>query len=71
MPYNENLAHRIREALEHLPKVEEKKMFRGLTFIVNDKMCAGVSGDEMMLRFTPLLAQDFRRMSCVYNDASL
>ena len=55
MPYNENLAHRIREALEHLPKVEEKKMFRGLTFMVNDKMCAGVSGDEMMLRFDPAL----------------
>ncbi len=37
MPYNEKLAGRIREALQHLPKVEEKKMFRGVTFMVNDK----------------------------------
>lgn len=34
MPYNEKLVDRIREALQHLPKVEEKKMFRGVTFMV-------------------------------------
>jgi hypothetical protein len=55
MPYNEKLADRIREALRHLPKVEEKKMFRGVTFMVNDKMCVSVSGDEMMCRFDPAL----------------
>jgi hypothetical protein len=53
MPYNEKLADRIREALQHLPNVEEKKMFRGVTFMVNDKMCVSVSGDEMMCRFDP------------------
>ena len=53
MPYNEKLADRIREALQHLPKVKEKKMFRGVTFMVNDKMCVSVSGDEMMCRFDP------------------
>lgn len=55
MPYNEKLADRIREALQHLPKVEEKKMFRGVTFMVNDKMCVSVSGNEMMCRFDPAL----------------
>jgi TfoX/Sxy family transcriptional regulator of competence genes len=55
MAYNEKLAERIREALAHLPKVEEKKMFRGLTFMVNGKMCVSVSGDEMMCRFDPVL----------------
>ena len=55
MAYNEKLAVRIREALAHLPDVEEKKMFRGVTFMVNGKMCVSVSGDEMMCRFDPAL----------------
>jgi TfoX/Sxy family transcriptional regulator of competence genes len=57
MPYNEKLADRIREALQHLPKVEEKKMFRGVTFMVNYKMCVSVSGNEMMCRFDPALQE--------------
>ncbi len=57
MAYNEKLAYRIRQALAHLPKVEEKKMFRGVTFMVNDKMCVSVSGDEMMCRFDPSLQE--------------
>ncbi len=55
MAYNEKLAARIREGLAHLPHVEEKKMFRGLTFMVNGKMCVSVSGEEMMCRFDPAL----------------
>jgi TfoX/Sxy family transcriptional regulator of competence genes len=57
MAYDEKLAARIRKALEHLPKVEEKKMFRGVTFMVNGKMCLSVSGDEMMVRFDPALQE--------------
>lgn len=53
MAYNEKLADRIREALADIPNVEEKKMFRGVTFMVNGKMCLSVSGDEMMCRFDP------------------
>lgn len=58
MAYNEKLADRLREALAHLPKVEEKKMFRGVTFMVNDKMCVTVSGDELMCRFDPALQEN-------------
>jgi TfoX/Sxy family transcriptional regulator of competence genes len=50
MPYNTQLADRIREALSHLPDVEEKEMFRGVCFMVNGKMCVCVSGNEMMCR---------------------
>ena len=57
MPYDEKLAARIRKALSHLPKVEEKKMFRGITFMVNGKMCVNVSGDDMMCRFDPALQE--------------
>ncbi|MFP5039458.1 TfoX/Sxy family protein [Parasediminibacterium sp. JCM 36343] len=55
MAYNQILANRIREALEHIPDVEEKKMFRGVTFMVDGKMCISVSGDELMVRIDPLL----------------
>jgi TfoX/Sxy family transcriptional regulator of competence genes len=55
MAYNEKLAARIREALEHHPKVEEKNMFSGLAFMVDEKMCINVSGDDLMCRFDPLL----------------
>ena len=54
MPYNQNLLLRIRNLLSTLPyKVEEKKMFRGITFMINDKMCVSVSGDELMCRYDP------------------
>ncbi len=54
MSYNEKLADRTREliALTH-KKVEEKKMFGGLCFMVNDKMCVGVEKDRLMVRLDP------------------
>ena len=56
MPYNEKLADRLREALAEIPNVEEKKMFRGLTFMVNRKMCISVSGMErIMCRIDPAI----------------
>jgi hypothetical protein len=59
MAYNEKLADRIRESLAKVPKikVEEKKMFRGVTFMVNGKMCVSVSGENLMCRFDPELQQ--------------
>jgi len=57
MAYNEKLADRVREALDDVPKVEEKKMFRGITFMVDDKMCISVSGDELMLRLDPEMTE--------------
>ncbi|HEY8969194.1 MAG TPA: TfoX/Sxy family protein [Puia sp.] len=55
MPYSEKLADRIRIALMDMgvPRVEEKKMFRGLTFMVNDKMCISVGPDRIMCRVDP------------------
>lgn len=34
-------------------KVEEKAMFGGLCFMVNDKMCVGVEKDRLMVRLDP------------------
>ena len=53
MAYNEKLAKRIRESLTGIPKIEEKKMMGGLTFMVNNKMCVGISGDDLMARIDP------------------
>src|SRR5258708_3804090 len=53
MSYSEKLAGRIREALVEVPKVKEKKMFRGLTFMVDDKMCISVGPDRIMCRIDP------------------
>lgn len=54
MAYNEKLADRIREmiSLAH-KKIEEKKMFGGLCFMVNDKMCVGVEQERLMVRLDP------------------
>lgn len=51
MPYNESIADRIREALAAtgLP-VEEKEMFRGLCFMLDDKMCACVNREDTLFR---------------------
>ena len=57
MAYNEKLADRVREALQYLYRIEEKKMFRGQTFMVNNKMCISVSGEKLMCRFDPLLQE--------------
>lgn len=55
MAYDIQLADRIRAYLLQFAtfKVEEKKMFRGLTFMINDKMCITVSGENLMCRFDP------------------
>ena len=50
MDYNTKLADRVREMLMHLPDVEEKKMFSGVCFMVDGKMCVCVGQDELLCR---------------------
>ena len=60
MAYNIQLAERVREHLAQLPglAVEEKKMFGGLAFMVNNKMCINVRGENLMCRFNPALLKE-------------
>lgn len=60
MAYSIELANRIRKHLQAIPdlKLEEKKMFRGLAFLVNGKMCVNVSGENLMCRYDPLLKDE-------------
>lgn len=53
MGYNERLAERVRVSFKRLPRVEEKKMMGGLTFMLNGKMCVGVLKDDLMVRLDP------------------
>lgn len=54
MAYDEHLADRIRQSLDN-KRVDylEKKMFGGLCFMVDDKMCIGIVKDELMARVGP------------------
>lgn len=40
----------IREKLSTLPIIEEKRMFGGVCFMVDDKMCICVSKDHLLCR---------------------
>lgn len=53
MAHNEQLTQRVREALKNVPNVEEKKMFRGTSFLVDGKMCITTGNDELMCRVDP------------------
>ncbi|RMF37189.1 MAG: TfoX family protein [Alphaproteobacteria bacterium] len=44
MAYDEGMAQTLREALEGLPGISEKKMFGGLCFLMNGNMVCGVHG---------------------------
>lgn len=50
---NKKLTQRVRDALVDVPKVKEKKMFRGITFMVNGKMCISAGDEEIMCRIAP------------------
>ena len=58
MAINPALTKRVREALAHFDDVEEKKMFRGIAFMVNGKMCVTVGDDRMMCRIDPSIHEE-------------
>lgn len=63
MAYNEKLAARTRDIISKTHKItEEKKMFGGLCFMVNNKMCVGVEQERMMVRLDPALYDEVMEM---------
>ncbi len=53
MPYDAELADRIRRAVGPQPDVTEKKMFGGLAFLRDGKMFCGIVKDDLMVRVGP------------------
>ncbi len=50
------MADRVRELIaETHDNIEEKRMFGGLCFMVNDKMCIGVESERLMIRLDPAI----------------
>lgn len=58
MAYNEKLTARIREALARVPNVVEKRMFRGVAFLVNGKMCITAGDNKIMCRIDPSIHEE-------------
>ena len=55
MAYDEVLANRVRESLGKARRIEEKKMFGGIMFMVGGKMCVSVGKDRLMCRIDPAI----------------
>ncbi len=52
--FNEGLAERIAVELQRKNVAfEEKRMFGGMAFMVDDKMCVGINNDALMVRLDP------------------
>ena len=60
MAYDLGRAERIRVVLGHLGNFSERKMFGGLCFLLNGRMCCGIMKSDLMLRLGEALPR-----SCV------
>jgi len=59
MAYNEQLADRVRASLaEKDVDLSEKRMFGGLCFMVDEKMCICVEKDRLMIRIDPAIYEN-------------
>jgi TfoX/Sxy family transcriptional regulator of competence genes len=58
MAINPELTKRVRDVLPKNIQIEEKKMFRGIAFMVNGKMCVTVGDNRIMCRIDPSLHAD-------------
>ncbi len=50
MGYNEKLASRIRALLGKHRRFTEKKMFGGVAFLLDGRMCCGVNKNDLIVR---------------------
>ena len=53
MAYDEGLAERVRDVLADRPDVVEKKMFGGLSFMLQGNMSCGVLDEDLLVRVGP------------------
>jgi TfoX/Sxy family transcriptional regulator of competence genes len=58
VPYDEDLANRVREQLADVGPVTEKRMFGGLAFLVGGNMAVSVSRDDLLVRVGPEATDD-------------
>jgi hypothetical protein len=59
MAYDEDLAHRVREAVQDQQGLTEQRMFGGLAFLINGNLAVSASGQGgLLLRVDPARASD-------------
>ena len=58
MAYDEELAKRIATILAPRDGLTERKMFGGLSFMLNGHMCCGVTTSDLMVRVGPDAFED-------------
>jgi hypothetical protein len=54
MVYDEKLTNRIRKILSERKEFVEKKMFGGISFILEGNMCCGVEKNNLVIRVGPM-----------------
>lgn len=60
MAFSEYLADRVRSSLKGLNSpFSEKKMFGGMVFMVDEKMCIGIINEDLMVRVDPENQDEF------------
>src|SRR2546425_12269924 len=55
MPPNDALVHRVKDALAGASRLQEKRMFGGVTFMLRGKMCVSAGKGRIMGRIDPAL----------------
>lgn len=58
MANNPVLTERVRKALSSARRVKEVRMFSGMTFMVNGKICISVGAHRLMCRIDPALHEE-------------
>ena len=53
MAFDECLGQRLREHLAGTGEVTERRMFGGLSFLVDGNLCVGVMGEQLIARVGP------------------
>ena len=59
MTESPSLIDRVRDIFDDIPNVDERKMFGGTAFMLNDKMCVTVRDSRIMVRVDPELNDEF------------
>lgn len=65
MPYDPEVAERLSEIVAHRPNMEEKKMFGGIGWMLNNNMCVGIYKHFLIVRLGP---EKFEKLSEQYDE---
>jgi TfoX N-terminal domain len=53
MPYDADLAERVRDAMSMRDGISEREMFGGIGFMLDGNMACGVIGEDLIVRLSP------------------